>query len=169
MSHNLYVTDDLVVLGIDDSDFSVVFSSVSTAISDVNKLRLRFIDHAVRSWLEMDRIEEFQRVPSKYAEHPVIAACQEQLIQFRDEQCSLCLLKSGDAAHPLASLQVLHLKGAIFQPRQETAFTLDIHINVDEPDLEIRQGDRLDEPKRLISNLLRKGNPAVSNEQAGND
>src|SRR5712691_10526406 len=105
MSHDLYVTDDLVVLGIDDSDSSVVFSSVFTPIADVNKLRLRFIDHAVRSWFEMDRIEKFERVPSKYAEHPVIAACQEQLVQFRDEQCSLRFLKSGDAADPLTSLQ----------------------------------------------------------------
>src|SRR6267154_6371308 len=150
MSHNLYVPDDLVVLDIDDSHFSVIFSSIFTAISDVNKFRLRFIDQAVRSWFEMDRIEEFQRVPSKYAEHPVIAACQEQLIQFRDEQCSLRFLKSGDAADPLASLQVHHLKGGVFQPRNEQAFTFDIHIHVVETPFDIRQGDRLNQTKRLL-------------------
>src|SRR5882762_3422092 len=169
MSHNLYVPDDLVVLDIDDSDFSVIFSSIFTAISDVNKFRLRFIDQAVRSWFEMDRIEEYQRVPSKYAEHPVIAACQKQFIQFRNEQRSLGFLESGDAAHPLASLQVHHFKSAIFQPGNKQVFTFDIHIHVVKTAFDIRQGDRLYEPKRLLSTLLRNGNPAVSSEEAGSN
>src|SRR5712672_2714199 len=101
MSHDLYVTDNLVVLGIDDSDFSVFLPGVLAAIADINELRLRFIDHPVRSWFKMDRIQKLERVPSKYAEHPVIAACQEQLIQCRNEQRSLGFLEPGNAAHPL--------------------------------------------------------------------
>jgi len=80
MRRDLYVTDDLVALGIDDSDFSVVFSSVLAAIADVNELGLWLVDYAVWSRFKMDRIEKFQRAPSKYAEHPVIAARQKQLI-----------------------------------------------------------------------------------------
>jgi len=81
----------------------------------------------------------------------------------------LRFLKSGDAAHPFASLQVHHLKGAIFQPCNEQALALDIHIHVVETAFDIRQGDCLNEPKRLLSTLLRKNNPAVSNEETGNN
>src|ERR1700674_3161495 len=116
--------------GVDDSDFSVVLSRVLAAIADVHKLGLRFVNYAVWSGLKVNRIEKFERVPSKYSGHPVIAACQKQLIWFRDEQCSLRFLKSGDATHPLARLQVHHFKGAIFQPRNTQAFTFDIHIHM---------------------------------------
>src|SRR5437588_4671586 len=169
MSNNSYITDDLVVLGIDDSDFSVVLSRVLAPVADVNELRLGFIDHAVRSQFKMDRIEKFERVPSEYSEHTVIAACQKQLIQFRHEQCPLCFLKSWDAAHPLASLQVHHLKGAIFQPRNKQAFTFDIHIHVVKAAFNIRDRNRLHESKWLLSTLLRKCNSAVCNEEAGSN
>src|SRR6266849_996807 len=169
MSHDLYVTDDLVDLGIDDSDFSVVLFRVLAPVTDVNELRLGFIDQVVRSQFKMDRIEKFERVPSEYSEHAVIAACQKQLIQFRHEQCSLCFLKSGDTAYPLASLQVHHLKGAIFQPRNKQAFTFDIHIHVVKAAFNIRDRNRLHESKRLLSTLLRKRNPAACNEADGSN
>ena len=41
MSHDSYVTDELVVPRVDDSDFSVVLSRVLAAIADVYQLGLR--------------------------------------------------------------------------------------------------------------------------------
>src|ERR1700687_4698799 len=138
MSQDLYATDDLVVLGIDDFDFSVVFSSILAAISDVHEFGLRFIDHAVRSGLKVNRIEKFQRIPSKDAEHPVIATCQKQPVQLRNEQCSLRFLKSGDADHPLASVYVYDLKRTVFQARHEQALAFNIYIHVVETAFDIR-------------------------------
>src|SRR5438309_7056527 len=147
MSHNSYVTDEPVVPRVDDSDFSVVLSRVLAAIADINKLRLRFIDHAVRPRLKLDRIEKFERVSSKNPEHPVIAACQEQLVEFRDEQGPLRLLESGDTAYPLSSLQIHHLKRSIFQARHEQSLALDVHIHVVKTAFDTRDGDCLYEPK----------------------
>src|ERR1700693_1991197 len=117
----------------------------------------------------MHRIEKLERVPSKYAEHPVVAACQKQLIQFRNEQCSLGFLKPGNAAHPLASLQVYHLKRTVFQAGNEQALAFDVHIHVVKTAFDIRQGNRLYESKRLLSALLRKSSRAICNEEGGSN
>jgi hypothetical protein len=50
-------------------------------------------------------------------------------------------------------------------PGNEQAFTFDFHIHVVKAAFDIRQGDRLNEPKRLLAARLRKGNPAVSDEE----
>src|SRR5260370_9360720 len=103
----------------------------------------------------MDRIEKFQRVPSKYAEHPVIAACQKQLIQSRDEQCSLRFLESGNAAYPLPGVYVYDLESTVFQARNEQPLALDIHIHVVEPAFDIRHADRLNDPSPPRTPILR--------------
>src|SRR5437660_4583342 len=114
MSHDSYVTDVLVAPRVDDSDFSVVLSRVLTAIADVNQLRLWFVNHSIRSGLKVNRIEKFERVSLKDPEHPVIAACYKQLVEFRNYQDTLRLLESGNATYPLAGLQIHHSKRAIF-------------------------------------------------------
>jgi hypothetical protein len=81
----------------------------------------------------------------------------------------LRFLESGYASYPLPGVNVYDLKSTVFQARNEQALALDIHIHVVETAFDIRQGDRLNEPKRLLSTILRKGNPAVSNEEAGSN
>src|ERR1700676_4591360 len=130
MSRDPYVTDDLVVPSVNDSDLAVIFSGILATVADVHEFRFWFIGNTVRPKFKMDRVEQFERVSSEYAEHPVIAARQKHLVQFRNKQSSLRFFKSGNAAHPLASLQVDYLKGSIFQPRNEQALAFDIHIHV---------------------------------------
>src|SRR6266436_1860001 len=155
MSHDFNVTGELVVPRVDDSHFSVVLSRVLAAVADVHKLGLRFVNHAVRSRFKVDRIEKFERVASKYSDHPVIPACHEQLIKFRNVQDPLRLLEAGNAAHPLTALYIDHLQRAILQPRNEQALTLDIHIHMVKAAFDIRHGNRLRESKRLLRSLLR--------------
>jgi len=47
MSCDLYVTDYLVVLGIDDSDFSVVFSSVFATINAATFVHAMFLSSSI--------------------------------------------------------------------------------------------------------------------------
>src|SRR6266851_9213906 len=163
MSHNSYVTDELVVPRVDDSDFSVVFSRVLAAIANVNKLGLRFVDHAVRSRLKVDRIEKFERVTSKDPEHPVIAACYKQLVEFRNDQDPLRLLESRNTTYPLAGLQINHFKRAIFQPCNEQTLAFDIPIHMVKAAFNIRDRNRLYESKGLLRRLLRASGLGVPN------
>jgi hypothetical protein len=57
----------------------------------------------------------------------------------------LGFLKSGNAAHPLASLQVYQLKRTVFQAGNEQALAFDVHIHVVKTAFDIRQGNRLHE------------------------
>src|SRR6266700_7019013 len=154
MSRDSYVTDELVVPRVDDSDFSVVLSRVLAAIADVNQLRLWFVNHSVRSGLKVDRIEKFERVTSKDPEHPVIAACEKQLVEFRNNQGALRLLESRNTTYPLAGLQIHHFKRAVFQPCNEQTLAFDIHIHMVKAAFNIRDGN-LYESKGLLRRLLR--------------
>src|SRR6266436_4899823 len=129
MGDDSYVTDELVSPRVDDSDFSVVLFRVLTAIADVNQLRIWFVNHSVRSGLKVDRIEKFERVSSQDPEHPVIAACYKQLVEFRNDQGALRLLESRNTTYPLAGLQIHHFNRAIFQPCNEQTLAFDIHIH----------------------------------------
>src|SRR5258705_8979857 len=109
MSGDLYGSNSFVFACVDDSNFAVVFSGVFASVADVYKLRMRFEDDAVRSHVKVDRIEKFERVRSKDPDHSVVPACHKQLVEIWKVQDPLRLLESGDAAHPLACLQIQYL------------------------------------------------------------
>src|SRR6266481_2922839 len=163
MSHDSYVIDVLVAPRVDDSDFSVGLSHVLTAIADVNQLRIWFVNHSVRSGLKVDRIEKFERVSSKDPEHPVIAACYKQLVEFRNDQGALRLPESRNTTYPLAGLQIHHFKRAVFQPCKEQTLAFDIHIHMVKAAFNIRDGDRLYESKGFLRRLLRASGLGVPN------
>src|SRR5260370_4430814 len=119
MRGHLEIANVFVVLRIDDSDFSVVFSRIFAAVAYIDQLGIRFVDNAVGPRLKLDRIEKLESVAPKHPDHSVVAACQEQLVEFRYIQHPLSLLETGNASRPLPGSQIHHLKCAILQTGQE--------------------------------------------------
>src|SRR5215472_2928051 len=107
------IPNTFIIPCIDDSDFSVVLTSVLASISDIDEFAARFVDYAVGTRFKLDGVEKLKGVALKDPQHCIVSAGYEQLIELWNEQGSLRLLKSGNAAHPLASLQIHDLQCAV--------------------------------------------------------
>src|SRR5712671_5973459 len=154
MRGHLDVADVFVILRVDNSDFSVVLSSVLTTVADIDQLGIWFVDNSVGPRIKLDRIEQLKRVPSKHADHCVVAACQKQLVELRDVRCALRLLESGNAPRPFSRSQIHDFKGAILQPGQKKTLALDVDLHVIETAFHIWDRNSLNEPQGLSCAFL---------------
>src|SRR5215469_11817195 len=104
MGRHSDIPNVLVILGVDDSNFSIVLSSISAAIPDINKLGMWLVNDAVRTRFKLDGVEQVQRVPLENPQQGVISARDEQFIELGNKQHALGLFESGDTVYPLPGL-----------------------------------------------------------------
>src|SRR5258708_39993417 len=104
------IADMLVRFSLDDSDFAVVLTGILTAVSYIQKLAVGIVSDPVGTEFQLDRIQQVESVAAEYAEHPVISASHEHLIERPNIRHALRFLKTGNAFHPFASLQIDHFE-----------------------------------------------------------
>src|SRR5204862_430449 len=102
-----YFPDGFVVISI--------FLLVGEDVSKVDQFRVRIVGHSVGPKIQLDGIKQFESVPTEDAEHPVISASYEHLIEGWNEGNSLCFLKTTNAFQPFAGLKVDHFERAVLE------------------------------------------------------
>src|SRR6516162_2984379 len=100
------VAEMLVLFSIHDPDFAVILASILSVIANVEQFLLRIIGYTVGARLEGDGVQKIQVIGSKYAQHSVVPASDEDLIQRTDIGDALGLLEARNALQPLASAQI---------------------------------------------------------------
>src|SRR3984893_1209181 len=96
----------LVRLALDDADPPVVLTGIRTAVPHVQKLSLGIVGDTVGTKVQLDRIQQVERVAAEYAEHAVISTRDEDLIKGWNVSDTWGFLKTRNVFQPFAGLEI---------------------------------------------------------------
>ncbi len=113
------VANVLVILGVDDSQLSVVLLGGCATVSHIKLFAAWIVGYAIRAQVQANRVEKIESTPTKNFERIVIFIGDEHLVKRRDVGHSLRRLEAGNATRPFPCPQVHHFQRAVFQPGYE--------------------------------------------------
>src|SRR5580700_1445721 len=119
MRRNLHIGDLRIFSGINDSDFAVIPSRVFAPVAYIQQLAAQVVRNTIRTKFKLNGVERRESIAAKDANHSIIAARNEKLVECRNVGDSLRLPESRNPARPLSRLQVHHLHRAIFKAGDE--------------------------------------------------
>ncbi len=90
----LDVTQVFIRFGVDDANFSVVFTGILPTVSDIQKSGVRIVRDTVGPQIELDRVHQVKRVAAEHPEHSVISTGHKQLVEGWNIGNALRLLKT---------------------------------------------------------------------------
>src|SRR5260370_34707876 len=100
----------LIRIGVDNPDFPVILACILTAVSHIEKFAMGIVRDTVGSQIQLDRVQQVERVAAEYTEHAVISTGDEHLIEGRNVGDALCFLTARNAFQPSASLKIDHFE-----------------------------------------------------------
>src|SRR6266849_4730495 len=122
-------------------------NSVFATISSIEKLAPRIVAKEVWTKVQLDTFEQLESFTVIDAADAVVAACDKQLMHWRDIPHTLRLLRSSDALDHLACAEINHLYGVVRERRHEEPPAFDIRVKMVHPPID-RQRNRLHESQR---------------------
>src|SRR5580700_4493745 len=104
MRRNPHIGDLRIFSGINDSDFAVILSRVFAPVAYIQQLAARVVRNTIRTKFKLNGIEQRESIATKDANHSIIAARNEKLVECCYVGDSLRLLESRNPAQPLSRL-----------------------------------------------------------------
>src|SRR5579859_7265455 len=134
-----------ILFCVDNPDLSIVLTGILPSESDIQKLGMGIICNPVGTKIEFDLIYKLQSVAAEYANHTVISARDEYLVEGWNVRNALWFFKSRNAFQPFARLKIDHFDRAILEPRHKEPLAFHVHIHVVNAAFYVRHGNGLDE------------------------
>src|SRR5258708_12664105 len=92
-------------VGVDNPDFAIVLTGILTAVSHIEKSAMGIVRDTVGSQIQLDRVQQVERVAAEYTEHPVISTGNDHFIDGTNISDPLSFLQTRLAFHPFAHLK----------------------------------------------------------------